>query len=280
VDALAGERIALLTQHGKEGVIAPRFRAAFDARVERVAGFDTDRLGTFTRDVARAGSQLDAARTKARLGMQLSGLPRGLASEGAFGPDPMAGLIPWDVELLIYVDDVRQIEVAAWVSAAARHHHGTVESVDDLERFAARAGFPDHQLVVRPGDAHDARVRKGLATHDDLHEAYRWARALSGGGAVFVESDLRAHANPTRMRTIAAATDQLVARLRSPCPTCGTPGFWLAERIPGLPCAACGAPTRQPKADRYACLQCLCIEVRSAPAATHASPAHCDLCNP
>ena len=35
--------------------------------------------------------------------MQLSGLPFGLASEGSFGPDPMVGMFPWNVELLIFL---------------------------------------------------------------------------------------------------------------------------------------------------------------------------------
>ena len=43
---------------------------------------------------SRAGTQIEAARKKARLGMELAGLPLGLASEGAFGPDPMTGMFP------------------------------------------------------------------------------------------------------------------------------------------------------------------------------------------
>ena len=94
VGPYSGRRVALLTQHGKEGVIAPVLDAALGCRVERVNGFDTDLIGTFTRDIPRTGTQVEAARRKARIGMELSGLPRGLASEGAFGPDPMADCSP------------------------------------------------------------------------------------------------------------------------------------------------------------------------------------------
>ena len=65
----AGQRIALLTQHGKEQVITPVLDPALACRIERVEGFDTDQLGTFTRDMPRFGTQLDAARRKARIGM-------------------------------------------------------------------------------------------------------------------------------------------------------------------------------------------------------------------
>ncbi len=90
----AGQRIALLTQHGKERVIAPVLDAALGCRVERIGCYDTDQLGTFTRDIPRPGSQVDAARTKARIGMALSGLTVGIASEGSFGPDPMPACWP------------------------------------------------------------------------------------------------------------------------------------------------------------------------------------------
>ena len=76
-----------------------------------MSGFDTDLLGTFTRETARGGSQLDAARRKARKGMELSGLDAGLASEGSFGPDPFAEMVPWNVALIAWLDDRMGIEV-------------------------------------------------------------------------------------------------------------------------------------------------------------------------
>ena len=77
-----GRRVALLTRHGKERALAPVLEPALGCRVERVGGYDTDQLGTFTREIPRAGTQLEAARRKARIGMELAGLPLGLASEG------------------------------------------------------------------------------------------------------------------------------------------------------------------------------------------------------
>ena len=107
VGVYRGRQVALLTQHGKEHVIAPVLDLALGCRVERVADYDTDLLGTFARDIPRAGTQLEAARRKARIGMELAGLPLGLASEGAFGPDPFTGMFPWNVEFLIWIDDER-----------------------------------------------------------------------------------------------------------------------------------------------------------------------------
>ena len=111
VAVYAGQRIALLTQHGKERVIAAALEPALGCHVTRVAGYDTDLLGTFTRDIPRAGTQIEAARKKARLGMELARLPLGLASEGSFGPHPMLGMFPWNVEFLIFIDDERGLEI-------------------------------------------------------------------------------------------------------------------------------------------------------------------------
>jgi hypothetical protein len=149
------QRIALLTQHGKETVIAPVLAERMGCRVEKVEGFDTDLLGTFTRDIAREGSQLDAARKKARIGMELSGLSIGLASEGSFGTDPLTGMLPWNRELLIWIDDRLGIEVVANSAGKTNFSHHVVESWEEAEDFARSAGFPEHHLVVRPeGENH------------------------------------------------------------------------------------------------------------------------------
>jgi hypothetical protein len=275
-----GQRIALLTQHGKEAVLAPRFHAQLGAIVQRVSGYDTDQLGAFTREIPRAGTQREAARQKARIGMELAGLPVGLASEGAFGPDPFTGMASWNVEMLVLIDDRLGIEVVGESQAPGHHHHRTVHTLDALEAFAREAGFPSHHLVLRPDDEHDRRIRKGLDAWDALRAGFDWAQKQSRKGAVFVETDLRAHANPTRMETIASAADDLIRRMRSACPACRAPGFAAVEHIAGLPCADCGHPTAEPLAERWACVKCDHAEVRSLPSRTVADPASCDLCNP
>ena len=48
-----GRRAAFLTQHGKEKVVAPTLEAMLGSKVSHVTGYDTDLLGTFTRDIPR-----------------------------------------------------------------------------------------------------------------------------------------------------------------------------------------------------------------------------------
>jgi ribosomal protein S27AE len=279
VGVYAGRSLAPLTQHGKERAIAPVLEPALGCRVRHVTGYDTDRLGTFTRDIPRAGTQLEAARRKARIGMERSGLPLGLASEGSFGADPMAGLFPRNVELLMFLDEELGLEIVGRAHGAAKHVHRLTGDWVAAEAFALEAGFPEHQLVVRPEGENDPRLNKGIADRAALAAALGQARRQSANGQVFLESDLRAHANPTPMVVICRAAEDPVARLRSLCPACGLPGFALVEHVAGLPCSDCGAPTRETRADVPGCVKCAHREQRPR-AATAADPGRCGYCNP
>ena len=273
-------RVALLTQHGKERVLAPVLEPPLGCRIERVVGYDTDLLGTFTRDIPRAGTQLEAARKKARLGMQLAGLPLGLASEGSFGPDPMVGMFPWNVEFLIFIDDERGLEIVGVAHGKAKFAHALAASWEEAEAFARKAGFPEHHLVVRPEHENDPRLRKGIADWVALCTAFDEAYALSDSRRVFLETDVRAHANPTRMEIIRLAAEDLVKKLRSLCPACGLPGFSIIERLSGLPCEDCGAPTRETRAEVHGCLKCAHRITRERTDRQSADPGRCDYCNP
>lgn len=276
----AGQTVAFLTQHGKERLVGPVLEAALGCRVERVSGVDTDTLGTFTREVPRAGTQLDAARRKAQLGLERSGGTLALGSEGAFGPDPVSGLLPWNVEVLLFLDAARGLEVVGVAQGPASQAHQLVHTWAEGEAFARRVGFPEHQLVVRPLHAEHPALRKDLATWGALEAAFVTAHD-AGGGPVFLEVDGRAHANATRREVIRAAAEDLAARLRSACPACGSPGFWVHERASGLPCAECGTPTRETLAEVFACPACPHRETRPrSDGRREAEPGRCDVCNP
>lgn len=278
--AYSGAEVALLTLHGKERVIAPVLEGALGCRVRHESGYNTDLLGTFTRDIPRAGMQLEAARKKARIGMQLSGLPLGLASEGSFGADPFAGMFPWNMEFLIFIDDERELEVVGIAQGAANLSHLLAEDWAAVEVYAKQAGFAEHHLVVRPEGEDDPRMRKGIASWAELEAAFAWALAASGNGRVFVENDVRAHANPTRMANIRLAAQDLVNKMGSHCPACDTIGYWPVEHVPGLTCEACGLPTRQTRAEIWGCIKCGYRESKPVAGPGRAEPSHCGYCNP
>ena len=212
--------------------------------------------------------------------MELCGLPLGLASEGSFGPDPMVGMFPWNVEFMIWIDDERGLEIVGVAQGKANFSHLLAADWTAAEAFARQAGFPEHYLVVRPEGENDPRLRKGIAAWAELEAAFTWALAQSASGRVFLETDARAHANPTRMDNIRLATEDLAKKLSSLCPGCGTPGFWIVERVAGLACADCGAPTRETRAEILGCLKCGHRETREQTDRQHADPGRCDYCNP
>lgn len=158
-----GRHAVLLTQHGKEAIIGPVLEAAIGCHVDLVGGFDTDQLGTFTRDIPRPGSQLETALRKARIGMRLADSRVGLASEGAFVADPYTGLIPWNVELVVFIDDDKRLELTGIAQGAAKSGHRVVSNWNEVVAFAKDAEFPSHHLVVMPNDEHDSRRCKGIS---------------------------------------------------------------------------------------------------------------------
>ncbi len=278
--AYAGERIALLTQHGKERVIAPALEGALGCFVELVSGYDTDQLGTFTRETPRPGSQLDAAIRKARIGLTLARAAAGVASEGSFDRDPFTGLLPWNAEIVVLVDDVRGYTLVGSAQGAARSGHLCTDGWEAAERFARESGFPEHGLVIRPDDADDGRIIKGLDSWESYAEAFSRSKALAANGNVFIEVDLRAHANPTRMELIRLAAEDLARKLRSLCPSCEAPGYWVIERRAGRPCASCGLPTRETLSEVWGCPSCAARESREVNHGELADPGRCDNCNP
>jgi hypothetical protein len=275
----AGTRVALLTQHGKEEAIAPPLSRVLSAELDVVRDYDTDALGTFTREVPRFGTQLEAARKKATLACERSGLTVGLGSEGSFGPGPY-GFVTFNLELLVWVDTTRRIEVVGRAYEPGLHHHALVTTRDELLQATKHARFPDHGLVLRPDGEHDPRVRKGLRSWTELEEAFAEALEVSATGRVFVENDLRAHQHPMRMAVIARAMDDLVSRLSCVCSACGAPGFGRMAAVRGLPCGDCGQPTDLALADDFGCVACSMRERRPRQDVTVAEPARCNFCNP
>jgi hypothetical protein len=275
----AGQRVTLVTRHEKARVLAPVLRAHLALQVETYPHIDTDRLGTFTREVARVGTQLEAARAKARLAVEHGGGPLGLGSEGSFGPGPIA-LCAWNLELVLFLDTARGIEVVGRAQGPGRHIHGLADDVDTLLTLTEQIGFPDHGVVLRPDGPEAPSVDKGIADRATLVTTFTRMRAASTTGRVFVESDLRAHRHPTRMAMIERAGRDLAERLGTPCPHCATPGFGRTETLRGLPCGSCGTPTEAPRADRFACVICPHTEERARSGVSYGDPAHCPRCNP
>lgn len=277
-----GRSAALGTMHGKERAIAPPLRDRLGVDVVVPPGFDSDRFGTFTRDVPRVGNQLEAARLKALAAMETAGLDLGVASEGSFGPHPVMPFVPADLELVVLVDRANGLEIVGrHLTTDAVFGHAWVAGAEEAVDFAKTVGFPDHTLVVRRDPDDPRGLVKGIADEGSLRATVERLLAASTDGRVFLESDLRAHRNPTRMAAIAEAARALAATARRGCPACGAPGFEVVDRRPGLPCAWCRLPTDLTLALVYGCQRCdHRAEAGRPDGREQAKPAECPNCNP
>lgn len=272
--------MAFLTQHGKESLLGQLFTQKIGCRLVRASGFDTDQLGTFARDVPRPGTQLATARFKAKKGIELTGLPLGIGSEGAFGADPLGGIMPWNAEVLVWADADLGIEIIGSAQGPGGGLQRFVTDEDELRQFAADADFPSHGLVLRPDSENHPEILKGFDSWLALSAAFETLRSQSSSGRVFAEVDQRAHVNPSRQQMILRAADDLIAKINSACPDCDAPGYWSKQRVSGLPCGLCARPTRLPVASIWRCDRCAHTEQRRETAVATADPSRCDYCNP
>lgn len=277
-----GRQAALGTKHRKEDVIASLVWDSLGIDVVLPSDFDSDQFGAFTGEIPRAGTQLEAARAKAEAAMDALGLDLGIASEGSFGAHPSIPFAPGNIEIVILVDRASGLEIrGVHVTTAVRFAHAWVANVEEAFAFAARAGFPEHGLVVRrgPGDPRD--VFKGLVTDDSFRIAIETTLTSVDDHRAFIESDLRAHHNPVRMQAIRAATLNLIANAQRTCPSCGAPGFRVVEDRPGLPCRWCSTATEHTLALVYECQLCRHqLEVMHPDGRSETEPGECPYCNP
>ncbi len=268
------DRTAVIaTMHQKEKVIAPLLKQ-LGIEAITITGFDTDRFGTFTRDRERPGNQLETAKLKARSVLELCDHSLAVASEGSFFPHPALPMVPCNREIVLLYD--KQKDIYFWaesVSLKTNFNHSAIQSWREAREFAQKIGFPDHGLVVKT----DRRITKGIIDFHVLEEVV--TSALKEQTIIFIETDMRALYNPTRMENIAQAAAKLVAKLQSFCPHCGSPGFDVIDHKLGLPCSWCGMPTQQIQALIYGCQ--FCTFTHQVPEErTTADPQFCSFCNP
>ncbi len=272
----------IASMHKKEVVIAPLLTAQLGVEIIVPQDFDSDRFGTFTREIKRAGNQLEAARAKALAAMTSVGVDLGVASEGSFGVHPSLPFVASGLELVLLLDQKNGYEVCGY-SRGQETNFGSqyVKSVDQALAFARKIGFPEHGLILRKSENDNSEIYKEIVTEADLVQKVETMLGRLFTKRVFLETDMRAHRNPTRMAGIKKATEDLLTNLQSLCPQCQTPGFVVVDTERDLPCAQCGRPTELPHTDLYQCQVCQYSEKRPVTKyGTAADSQYCQYCNP
>ena len=275
-----GKVVHFATKHEKERALEPLLAEAGMSCVK--VDVDTDLFGTFTGEVERSGTVRETLRQKLRAAADKT--PEAhlfLASEGSFGPHPLVGLLPTDLESLLLWDKTLDIEIyAEYLCQSPVHAEQIVAPGHDFRNFLKRVKFPDHGVIVRP-DRKMSPIYKGLHREHEVVQAMIDCFTASENGKVMLTTDLRANHNPTRMKAIYQAGLRLIEKLSSHCPSCEFPGFAPTRGVPGLPCEECGERTRQNQRVLWACVACDFTEERPRPdGKMTADSSECDFCNP
>jgi hypothetical protein len=281
VSTYFGCEIVLTTKHSKSIAIAPPFRDRLGARILEHA-LDTDQLGTFSGEVERKGTAFECARRKCEWSLDENGCDYGLASEGSFGPHPSVAFLSCDLEILYFIDRKRDFHLSlSHLSARTNYRMQALDSMDTLREFAEKTKFPAHALIVRPNhSAHPNLIFKGINSIESLEDAFQQSLKRSTDGKVWVETDMRAHMNPSRMAVIGEIADKLARQLAANCPSCQSPGWGVVRVAKGLECGWCGQPTEWVKEEIFGCVKCRFEETASrSDGLKKAEPRHCSKCN-
>lgn len=274
-----GRKVVVATKHKKEQVIAPILSQSFQFECI-VSDIDTDRFGTFSGEIDRTLSPLEAARKKCHMAMEACGLDLAISSEGSFGGHPFIPFCQADEELVLLVDRKNNLEIVGKELTMNTNLSGQfVSSYTEALGFARKCGFPRHGLILRETESKGQIFIKGLSDVSTLRSKMEYL--LPKHQKIWLETDMRAMYNPTRMRAIEKATLNLVKKMNSLCPSCSMPGYWIQKANEGLPCSYCDTPTRSTLSFEYGCLKCGHVTTIKNPNGREAEdPMYCDHCNP
>ncbi|RSK28306.1 hypothetical protein EJF36_16355 [Bacillus sp. HMF5848] len=285
VYSLFKERMCVLaSMHKKENVMSPVLEEKLGVKIIVPKGFNTDQFGTFTRDIQRIGTQLEAAKLKAGQALIVTGEKLAIASEGSFGPHPYMPFAPLNREVVYMLDTLHGFEVwAEHNSTQTNYLQQEIMNIQEAFSFCQKVGFPNHAVVVRTDKEtiNEDEMVKGINSKETLEEAIRYMLKKSNHRVIFIETDMRAMFNPTRMEGIKTATEKLIEKIYSICPNCSFPGYDIVTRKPGLVCIECGLPTKNILSHIYDCKKCGHSEEKLYPKGKeYADPMFCDVCNP
>jgi len=276
----SGRKLLIATKHEKEKVIAPILEKALGVTCIVSSSFDTDQLGTFTGEIGRKDDPITTARNKCLLAMELYNCDMAIASEGSFGPHPTIYFVAADDEFLLFLDKKNGIEIIVRELSTETNFNGAeIKSEKELRDFAYAAEFPSHGLILRKHKDDYTEVIKGILDWTTLLEAYN--KIIKVGSLVYIETDMRAMNNPSRMKVIEKAALKLADKINCHCPQCNLPGFGITDSKQGLPCEWCNLPTRSTLSYIYTCSKCNFSKEEKYPNGKKTEqPMYCDVCNP
>lgn len=275
-----GRELIIATKHEKEKVIAPIFEKELQVRCFVNPSLNTDFFGTFTGEIERKDDPVTTLRNKCLMAMDKYNFDLGIASEGSFGPHPTLFFVNGDDEFLIFIDKKNKLEIIARELSTDTNFNGAeIKTKNQLKEFAKQVLFPSHALILRNEKNSQTEIIKGIKDWQTLYSTFN--KMIKEFGTAYIETDMRAMHNPTRMKVIEKAALKLVDKINTFCPKCGTPGLGITDTKKGLPCSFCNFPTSSTLFHIYQCNKCNYIKEEKYPHNKYTEdPMYCDICNP
>lgn len=273
-------KLIIATMHQKESVIAPILEKELGVICFTDKTINTDKFGTFSGEINRELDPISVARQKCLNAMKINSCDLGIASEGSFGPHPTMFFANADDEFILFIDSKNKIEIIAReLSTSTNYNAKQINNYQELLVFSEQVGFPEHGLILRKSKNEIKSIFKGIVCQRTLKNIFY--KLKKKYDSVFVETDMRAMYNPTRMKVIEKATISLVQKIKSKCPTCLMPGFEITDSKKGLKCDNCGLPTNSTISYIYVCRHCNYMKQELYPhKRISEDPMYCNYCNP
>jgi hypothetical protein len=280
MELFKNRRLIIATKHKKEEVISPILEKALGVRCFNDSTFDTDTFGTFSGEIERLKDPVQTIREKCLAAMEKNDCDLAVASEGSFGPHPSLYFANADDELVMLVDRKNNIEIVSReISLETNFNARSVKTKTELLEFVKSVQFPSHAVILKKAVNDHSFIKKGIQNEADLIEYFNYS--IKNFGSAYIETDMRAMFNPTRMKIIEVAAQKLVENIQKICPHCQTPGFSVKESIPGLPCEWCNYPTNSVLCHKAVCSSCGFEELTKFPYQKEfEDPTYCAHCNP
>lgn len=278
-----GRTLVIATMHGKETVLAPLLEESLWVSCILPQWFDSDRFWTFSGEAERTWNQLEAARMKLLHALDISWESLWVATEGSFWPDPQIPFLHSHRELVILIDTKNNFEILWHFQSFETNLAGEyVETEEEIDAFLKKIWFPEHGVILRKKSGSLSGIEKNISSKQELSEAIKKLQKTSFfSKKIYLETDMRAMHNPTRMKWIEAACKNLLENMKSFCPQCVSPWYVVTEIIPWLPCEWCMRPTGLALTEIYTCASCKHREERrSEKYGRYADPGNCSHCNP
>ena len=280
MELFQNRKLVIATKHEKEKVIKPILENALAVNCFIPSNFDTDQWGTFSGEIERKEDVLNTLRKKCLNAMKENNCDLAIASEGSFGAHPTVFFAHADDEVVMLMDSKNDLEIVAREISTDTNFNGSyISNTTDLLLFAAKVNFPSHGLILKSTENNFEKAIKGITDEAQLLKHFQ--ELSNEFGKVYLETDMRALYNPTRMKVIEKAVIKLAKAALSNCPQCQKSGFTVTEAKEGLPCEWCNSPTRSTLSYISTCKKCSFTSEEKFPhQKTTEDPMYCDFCNP